>query len=116
MLCGADGVDKWSTRAIWDAALKNIQIVCSTPQVLLDCLTHGFVKLKTIALLVIDEAHGAISDSPARTIMADFYFKTAVRPQILALVGSLPVFKRPSRSISSSRRLQVLSCKRVEHP
>ena len=102
MLCGADGVDKWSTKAIWDAALKNIQIVCSTPQVLLDCLTHGFVKLKTIALLVIDEAHGAISDSPARTIMAKFYLKTTIaadRPQILALVGSFTVSKWSSHSI-----------------
>lgn len=94
-LCGADGVDKWSTQHLWDAVLKNVRVVCSTPRVLLDALDHGFVKLTCIALLVIDEAHGARSNSETNTIMLGHYHRKenhACRPHILALTAS-PVMK-----------------------
>lgn len=32
-LCGADGVDHWSTKSIWDEVLSNIRIVVSTHKV-----------------------------------------------------------------------------------
>ena len=72
-LSGADGVDHWSTKSIWDEVLSNIRIVvsthqvlpqrdlgCSNPdllmiQVLLDALVHGFVRMSRLALLVFDE-------------------------------------------------------------
>lgn len=55
MLSGADNVERWTTQEIWDAILSNIRIVVSTPQVLLDALSNGFLKLSRIALLVFDE-------------------------------------------------------------
>ena len=55
IITGADKVDYWSSQEIWDAVLENIRIVVSTPQVLLDALTHAFVRLDQIALLVFDE-------------------------------------------------------------
>lgn len=54
-LSGADDVDHWSEQWIWDKVLYNVRIVVSTPQILLDALTHGFVGLRRIALLVFDE-------------------------------------------------------------
>ena len=54
-LCGADGVDKWTTQPVWDAVLHNVRIVICTPAILQDALTHGFVKMSEIALLVFDE-------------------------------------------------------------
>jgi ERCC4-related helicase len=54
-LSGEDQVDTWSDQPTWDAILKNIRIVISTHQVLLDALTHGFIKLSQIALLIFDE-------------------------------------------------------------
>lgn len=50
-----DNVDHWSNQEIWDSILRNIRIVVSTPQVLLDAMSRGFVKLNRIALLVFDE-------------------------------------------------------------
>jgi len=35
--------------------LNNVRIVVSTHQVLLEALTHGFVKLSKLALLIFDE-------------------------------------------------------------
>jgi ERCC4-related helicase len=55
LLVGSDGMDRWSEQRIWNAVLDNVQIVISTPAVLADALTHGFVKMCDLALLVFDE-------------------------------------------------------------
>ena len=55
LLIGEDGVDRWSEQRIWDAALRDVRVVVSTHAVLADALTHGFVKIEKIALLVFDE-------------------------------------------------------------
>ncbi|KAK2625820.1 hypothetical protein QTJ16_005132 [Diplocarpon rosae] len=56
-LSGADGVDRWTAQSHWDAVLKNIKIVVSTYQILLDALTHGFVLMESLALIVFDEGN-----------------------------------------------------------
>jgi len=40
---------------LWDAVLKNVKIVVSTYQILYDALSHGFVKMESLALIVFDE-------------------------------------------------------------
>jgi RecG-like helicase len=55
LLIGADNVDRWSEQRIWDAILKEIQIVVSTHAVLADALSHGFIKMSRLALIVFDE-------------------------------------------------------------
>lgn len=55
LLSGRDDVDHWTDQATWDAVLCNVRIVLSTHQVLLDAMTHGFVKMSRLALLVFDE-------------------------------------------------------------
>jgi ERCC4-related helicase len=37
--------------------LKNIRAVVSTHQVLYDALSHGFVRLEGLALLIFDEGY-----------------------------------------------------------
>jgi hypothetical protein len=48
-------VDHWSEQRIWDAVLKDVRLVVSTPAVLADALRLGFVKISRLALLVFDE-------------------------------------------------------------
>ncbi|EER25487.1 Type III restriction enzyme, res subunit family protein [Coccidioides posadasii C735 delta SOWgp] len=94
LLTGAANVSHWSTKKIWDDILLNIRIVISTPQVLLDALSNGFVNLHTISLLVFDEAHHCVRDAPANRIMRDFYHYhrqeegTDGLPHILGLTAS----------------------------
>lgn len=52
---GSDNVDRWSEQRIWDAVLENVRIVVSTHGVLADALSHGFVRIEELALLVFDE-------------------------------------------------------------
>ena len=54
-LSGADGVDRWSEQNLWDAVLKNVKIVVSTYQILLDALSHGFLRMNSLGLIVFDE-------------------------------------------------------------
>lgn len=55
ILTGLDNVDFWTEQGIWDAVLQDIQIVVSTHAVLADALTHGFVRMDRLGLLIFDE-------------------------------------------------------------
>jgi ERCC4-related helicase len=55
LLIGSDKIDRWSDTRIWDAALKDVRVVVSTHAVLADALSHGFVNIQKLALVVFDE-------------------------------------------------------------
>jgi ERCC4-related helicase len=55
MLTGDDGVDCWRNQSIWNTALQGIKVVLSTYAILADALTHGFMSLDQLALIVFDE-------------------------------------------------------------
>ncbi|GLA06703.1 Dicer-like protein 2 [Aspergillus niger] len=88
-----DQVEHWKDKAIWDNALSGIKIAVSTYQVLYDALTHGFVKLSQMSLLIFDEAHHCKKDHVANKIMQVHYHKqpqSGVQnlPKILGLTAS----------------------------
>ncbi|KAK3397406.1 P-loop containing nucleoside triphosphate hydrolase protein [Sordaria brevicollis] len=91
-LCGHDGVDTWSEKAVWDAVLLNVRLVVSTYQVLSDANAHGFVQLDSLSLIVIDEAHNCSGSHPISRLMTEGYLpeKKAGRPvpSILGLTAS----------------------------
>ncbi|KAI6114085.1 hypothetical protein F5141DRAFT_1002265 [Pisolithus sp. B1] len=71
---------QWTDPELWNAVIKNSRVIVSTPQVLLDALSHGFVSLgNQICLLVFDEAHHAAENHPMNCIMRDHYFSLPVR-------------------------------------
>jgi ERCC4-related helicase len=104
LLTGNDGVDKWTDQATWDEALLNQRIVISTENVLLDALSHAFVKMSKITLLIFDEglslpsisyvklttkqAHRCLKKHPGVHIMQQHYFPSSERPRILGLTAS----------------------------
>ncbi|RPB12611.1 hypothetical protein P167DRAFT_535942 [Morchella conica CCBAS932] len=103
-LSGSDNVDKWKTQDIWDRILKLQEsastVVVSTHQILLDALTHGFVGIDRIGLLIFDEAHHCAGNHPANRIMQDFYHPNLHRqvPSILGLTAS-PIVKSKPRQL-----------------
>lgn len=63
------------------------RVVVSTPQVLLDALSHGYLNLgRDIGLLVFDEAHHARLKHPYRLIMKDHYH--SLPPRIIGVKNS----------------------------
>ena len=54
-LSGADGVERWHDQWIWDEVLKDVRVLVCAYKILQDALTHGFISMSKLALLVFDE-------------------------------------------------------------
>ncbi|KAI0338992.1 P-loop containing nucleoside triphosphate hydrolase protein [Trametopsis cervina] len=102
LISGASEPDQWRDAALWTGVLTSHRIVVSTPQILLDALRHGYVKLGyDVSLLVFDEAHHAQGKHPYNEIMKGFYVplpprqegvrQDYVRPAVLGLTAS-PIY------------------------
>jgi len=98
-LLGHDNVHLWRTQKVWDLALADINIIISTPQVLLDALRNAFVRLEDISLLVVDEAHHCHSGSPSAQIMLQHYHRLKLNqpqniPHVLGLTASIRISEK----------------------
>ncbi|KAG0646281.1 ATP-dependent helicase DCL-2 [Hyphodiscus hymeniophilus] len=102
-LKGEDGVDRWSSQNEWDTVLRNVRIVVSTFQVLLDALSHAFIKMESLALIIFDEAHHCVGNHPGAKIMRSFYHprksEGSLIPDILGLTAS-PVMRSDPNSLA----------------
>lgn len=108
-LLGHDNLHLWETLQVWNDALANINIVISTPQVLLDGLGNGFLQLRDISLLIFDEAHHCRDDSPTALTMRNFYHPLKSQsstdvPHVLGLTAS----SQMNRKIDSTHKLETL--------
>ncbi|KAK1481398.1 RNase3 domain-containing protein [Colletotrichum cuscutae] len=113
-LSGDDNVDSWSDQQTWDAVLLNVRVVVSTYQILLDALSHAFVPMSRLSLIVFDEAHNCIGKSPGSKIMSLFYHeeqrKGLPTPHILGLTAS-PTFGSKVESINTLESTLDAVCK-----
>ncbi|TVY48374.1 Dicer-like protein [Lachnellula occidentalis] len=95
-LSGADNVDRWTDPQHWDVVLKNVKILVSTYQILLDALTHGFVKMDSLA-------HNCVGNHAGSKIMKSFYHRRKAEghsiPRILGLTAS-PVMRSDPKSVT----------------
>ncbi|KAE9375393.1 P-loop containing nucleoside triphosphate hydrolase protein [Stipitochalara longipes BDJ] len=111
-LSGTDGVDRWTEQSLWDSILKNVKIVVSTYQILLDALTHAFVRMETLALIVFDEAHNCIGKQAGAKLMQNFYHKRKAQglsiPHILGLTASPVINSDPLSVIKIEETLDAL--------
>jgi hypothetical protein len=55
LLVGSDKIELWSEQAVWDTILADVAVVVSTYAILREALSHGFVTMDRLSLLVFDE-------------------------------------------------------------
>ncbi|KAI1428743.1 RNase3 domain-containing protein [Xylaria sp. FL1777] len=113
MLSGADNVDTWSDTRIWDDYLKNVHIVVSTYQVLLDAITHAFVQISKLRLIVFDEAHNCVGRHAGSKIMERYRINKnngMPYPAILGLTAS-PIMKSDPDGIEKIEETLDAVCK-----
>lgn len=128
-LTGRDGLDKWTDQKLWDAVLTNVRVVVGTPAVLTDALTHGFVSMHRLALLIFDEAHNCLKQTPMNCIMQLFYHPRKLRgdpvPSILGLSaspvmstkrGSLEQVEKNLDAITVTPKEERIELARYVHP
>ncbi|XP_032516970.2 endoribonuclease Dicer isoform X1 [Danaus plexippus] len=86
---GEDNVDYWN-KAQWDSELSKYQVIVMTCQILSDMLTHQYLQLKDISLLIFDECHHGVEDHPMRLIMKHFLnCPKNEQPRVLGLTATL---------------------------
>jgi ERCC4-related helicase len=113
IITSLDNVEHWSTQAIWDAALSNMEVIVSTPQPLLDALSHGFIHMRRLSLLVFDEAHHCTKNAPMNKILQTFYHPVKQEglvselPRILGLSAS-PITSSKSTLESLERNMDAV--------
>ncbi|RDW82110.1 p-loop containing nucleoside triphosphate hydrolase-27 [Coleophoma cylindrospora] len=102
LLSGNDGIDRWTEQSHWDTVLRNVKLLVTTYQVLLDALAHAFVQVESLALIIFDEAHNCVRKHPGAQIMQKFYHPRKTQgkevPHILGLTAS-PVMRSDPQSL-----------------
>ncbi|KAK4494728.1 hypothetical protein PRZ48_014084 [Zasmidium cellare] len=88
-LCGADGVDRWNHAKWLEMFAENKVIVC-TAEILFQCLSHSYLSMKQINLLIFDEAHHTKKNHNYARIIKDFYLHEPVadRPRVFGMTAS----------------------------
>lgn len=77
------------TKEYWDEKFGENMVVVCTAQILLDCLTCGFITMSRINLLIFDEAHHTKKKHPYARIMDGYYYKhEGEKPRILGMTAS----------------------------
>ena len=74
------------------ALLDENNILVMTAQVLMCLLNHNFMRIDQINLLVVDECHNVVKESPTRRVMEQVYrasSKGKPVPRILGLTAAL---------------------------
>jgi ERCC4-related helicase len=123
VLTGLDNVELWTEQSIWDGVLQDVRVAVATHAILADALTHGFVKMSQIALLVFDEgmfklatiglvtylictiAHHCMRRHPGNKIMQNHYHPMlnnsgpAAVPHILGLTAS-PIVRSDPKELA----------------
>ncbi|KAI8822072.1 uncharacterized protein EV422DRAFT_495037 [Fimicolochytrium jonesii] len=100
----------WDIRG-WYYELSQRQVLVFTPQIFLNILTHGFLKLsRDVSLLIIDECHHAVKQHPYNLMMREFYHSipsNAERPKVFGMTAS-PIYQKTITRDESKFRLQEL--------
>ncbi|KAH7134611.1 hypothetical protein B0J13DRAFT_450366 [Dactylonectria estremocensis] len=77
------------TKEFWDTQFEENMVVVCTAQILLDCLSNGFIRINQINLLIFDEAHHAKKNHPYARIIKDHYIRESdERPRVLGMTAS----------------------------
>ena len=86
---GDMGVDFWD-RDRWRDEFNTNDVLVMTAQILLNILTHAFINLKNINLLILDECHNASGKHPYSKILQMFDDDDGrVQPHIMGLTASI---------------------------
>ncbi|KAF8031365.1 hypothetical protein BT93_D0530 [Corymbia citriodora subsp. variegata] len=107
--CG--GSKRLKTHAEWEKEIEKYEVLVMTPIILLRSLSHCFIKMDSIALLIFDECHHAQvkSGHPYAEIMRIFYKADLLkRPRIFGMTASPIVGKGASEQENLPRSINSL--------
>ncbi|XP_023928784.1 dicer-like protein 4 isoform X2 [Quercus suber] len=95
----------------WDKEIEQYEILVMTPQILLRNLSHCFIKMELIVLLIFDECHHAqVKSSHAYAQIMKVFYKTDVGklPRIFGMTASPVVGKGASDPVNLRKSINSL--------
>lgn len=98
---GDMGLDEWSSDR-WLEEFSQKRILVLTAQIFLNALNHALIRMTSVAILVIDEAHHATREHPFRRIMMDFYHTLGngeKRPRVFGMTASPVKVRAGTKSV-----------------
>ncbi|XP_045827560.1 dicer-like protein 4 isoform X3 [Trifolium pratense] len=107
--CGSNKRSK--SHQYWEEEIEQFEVLVMTPQILLHNLSHCFIKMEMIALLVFDECHHAQvkSSHPYAEIMKIFYKSNSTKvPRIFGMTASPVVGKGASTEANLPKSINSL--------
>ncbi|XP_011632113.1 endoribonuclease Dicer isoform X1 [Pogonomyrmex barbatus] len=82
-------VDFWKKQE-WLDEIEQHEILVMTSQIFVDMLSHGYITLDRINLIIFDECHRAVANHPMRQIMQRFEdCPKEKQPRVLAMSATL---------------------------
>ncbi|PHH69497.1 hypothetical protein CDD80_6695 [Ophiocordyceps camponoti-rufipedis] len=101
-------------KAFWDQQLAANMVFVCTAQILLDCLSSGFISINQLNLIIFDEAHHTKKNHPYARIIKDHYRRQpeARRPRILGMTAS-PVDTRTRDLRAAAFELETMLCSEI---
>ncbi|KAI1153901.1 hypothetical protein F4825DRAFT_413296 [Nemania diffusa] len=101
------------TQEFWSQTLDEKTVIVCTAQVLHHCLSHSFIRMEQVNLLIFDEAHHAKKNHPYARIIKDFYAMLEIdnhkRPRILGMTAS-PVDAKTNVHVAVAKLEGLLHC------
>ncbi|XP_073981490.1 endoribonuclease Dcr-2 isoform X5 [Rhodnius prolixus] len=85
---GDMGVDYWD-RNRWHQELEKNQVLVMTAQIFLNLLTHAYIQMSRVNLLIMDECHHTMHNHSMNQIMKIYRLDCSERPRILGLTATL---------------------------
>ncbi|XP_012287234.1 endoribonuclease Dicer [Orussus abietinus] len=80
-------IDYWD-KNIWSREIEHNQVLVMTAQIFVDIISHGYLELRRVNLIIFDECHRAVGDHPMRQAM-QLFETCAEHPRVLALSATL---------------------------
>lgn len=88
VLTGEQGVDYWKENE-WANVLDNNEILVATAQVILDAVSHSFLSLDQVNVIVFDECHHGRLNHPYKELVKLFKYVPEGSTRIIGLSGML---------------------------
>lgn len=89
MMGGSNNSDS-QDREAWKKHIGKDMVIVCTAEILNQALSHSFIRMDQISLLIFDEAHHAKGNHPYAVIIQQFYtpLKSSLRPRIFGMTAS----------------------------
>lgn len=101
------------TKEFWDKQFDENMVVVCTAQILLDCLSNGFIRMNQVNLLIFDEAHHAKKNHPYARIIKNHYIREGQdRPRVLGMTAS-PVDCQTKDVKVAAAELESMLCSEI---